>query len=63
MITLLVGVLVICALVALIWWAVPALGVPQPLARVVTVGSVVLAFIFILLLVLQAFGIAVPSLR
>ena len=56
MIHLVVYVLVICALLSLVYWAVGAYGTPEPVARVVRVSAVVFAFVVILILLLNAFG-------
>jgi len=58
MIELIIYALVICALLALVYWAVPALGTPEPVARVVRVGAVVIAFVVLLVLLLNAFGMS-----
>ena len=58
MITAFVWILVICVVVALLHWAVTAMGTPEPLARIVRVGSIVLACLFILLIILQLFGMS-----
>ena len=58
MIELIIYALVICALLALVYWAVPALGTPEPVARVVRVGAVVIAVVVLLVLLLTAFGMS-----
>lgn len=58
MIFLIVYVLVVCALLALVYWAVTALGTPEPVARVVKVGAIIVAFVVILILLLNAFGMS-----
>jgi len=57
MIYLIVYVLVVCALLGLVYWAVPALGTPEPVARVVRVGAIIIAFVVILLLLLNVMGV------
>jgi len=63
MIYLIVYVLVVCALLALVYWAVPALGTPEPVARVVRVGAIIVAFVLILILLLNAFGMSTGGLQ
>jgi len=63
MVYLIVYVLVVCAMLALVYWAVPALGTPEPVARVVRVGSVIIAFVVILILLLNAFGMSTGGIQ
>jgi hypothetical protein len=64
MIFAIVWTIVICGLAALAHWAVGALGTPEPLARVVRVGSVVIAIVVVVLLWLGVFGMAtMPPLK
>jgi len=58
MVYAIVWTVVICGLAALAHWAVGALGTPEPLARVVRVGTVVIAIVIIVLLWLNVFGMA-----
>lgn len=60
MLQVLVWTILICGGVALVYWAVGALGTPEPLARVVTVGSVCIAIIVIVFMWLGLFGLAPP---
>jgi hypothetical protein len=60
MVNAVVWTIVICCLVALAHWATTALATPDPLARVVRVGSVVVAIVVILFLWLGVFGLAPP---
>jgi hypothetical protein len=67
MLTALIYIIVICGALALVHWAVGALGTPEPVANIVRVIAVVLAIIFIVVIVLNLFGmstgIETPPLR
>jgi hypothetical protein len=56
MLQVLVWTVLICGGVALLWWAVGALATPEPLAKVVTIGSVVIAIIVIVFMWLKLLG-------
>lgn len=58
MVYAIVWTVVICGLAALAHWAVTALGTPEPLARIVRVGAVVIAIIIVVFLWLGVFGMA-----
>jgi hypothetical protein len=58
MIYAIVYTLLVCGLLALVYWAVAALGTPEPLARVVRVGAIVIAIIVVVLIWLNLFGMA-----
>jgi len=60
MLTAIVWTVLICGAVALVYWAVPRLGTPQPLANVVMVGAVVIAIVVVVFLWLGLFGMAPP---
>jgi hypothetical protein len=60
MLQVLVWTVLICGGVALVWWAVAQFGTPEPLAKVVTVGSVVIAIIVIVFMWLNLLGMAPP---
>jgi len=60
MLTVIVWTVLICGAVALVYWAVPQLGTPEPLARVVMVGAVVIAIVAIVFLWLGLFGMSPP---
>jgi hypothetical protein len=61
MLVTLVYLLVICAVAALVYWAVDALGTPEPINRIIKVAVVVIAVIAIILLLLRLFGIDAPN--
>ena len=58
MVGALVYVVILCAITALVYWAVDALGTPQPINKVVKVAVVVIAVLIIIGLVANLFGIA-----
>ena len=60
MLTVIVWTVLLCGAAALIHWAVPRMGTPEPLARVVLVGSIILIIIVIVFLWLGLFGMAPP---
>jgi len=49
---------VVCAVAALVYWAVDALGTPEPIARIVKVAAVVIAVLIIILIFLRMLGMA-----
>lgn len=57
MIAALIYILVLVIVVALIFWVIRTLGVPEPLGRIITVAVVVIAVLIVVLLLLQAFGL------
>lgn len=48
----------ICGGAALVYWAVPRLGTPEPLSRVVLVIAVVVAIVLVVMVWLRVFGMA-----
>lgn len=58
MLIALIYLVIICAVAALVYWAVDQLGTPEPINRIVKVATVVLAVLIIILIVLRVFGIA-----
>lgn len=56
MIRQVIWIIVVCGALALVYWAVDALGTPQPVNRVVKVVAVVLALILIVSIVLGMIG-------
>lgn len=57
MIYAIVWTILICGGVGLVYWAVPRLRTPEPLANLVLVGSVVIAIVIIVFLWLGVFGL------
>jgi hypothetical protein len=53
-----VFVLLICGAAALIYWAVPKLGTPEPLARIVLVLTMVIAIVAVVFVILSLIGMA-----
>lgn len=60
MVSALVYLLVVAAIAALVYWAVDAMQVPEPINRIVKVVTVVIAVVVVILVVLQLFGLATP---
>lgn len=57
MIAAVVWTVVICGFVALAHWAVTALATPDPLARVVRVGAIVIGIALVVMIWLRVFGL------
>lgn len=57
MIGTVVYLVLVLVIVAVVYWAVDALGVPEPLNRIVKVGTVAIAIIIVVVLLLQILGI------
>jgi hypothetical protein len=53
----LIYLVVIAAVAGIVWWAIDQLHTPEPINRIVKVAVVVIAFLFCLVIVLQAFGL------
>ena len=58
MIREIIWIIVVCGALALVYWAVDALGTPDPVNRVVKVVAVVLALILIVSIVLGMLGMS-----
>jgi hypothetical protein len=56
MIETFIALLLICVVAGLFYWAIGALGTPDPIARFARVGIVLIAALFIIYLVFGAFG-------
>ena len=58
-----VYILLICGAVALIYWAVPQMGTPEPLARIVRVLSMIIGIVLVVFIVLAMIGMggSLPS--
>lgn len=61
MITLAVSLILVLVVVAVVYWAVDALGVPEPLNRIVKVGVVAIAIVICVVLLLQLLGIIIGT--
>ena len=57
MIATLVTLVIICAIAGLAYWAVNALGTPEPIRRIVTVAIVVIAALIVIGLIAGLFGV------
>lgn len=51
-------ILLVLVLIAVVYWAVDALGTPEPLNKIVKVGSVCIAIIIVVFVMLQMLGMA-----
>lgn len=60
MLVTLIYLVVVCAVAALVYWAIDALQTPEPINRIVKVAVVVIAVLVLIVLILQLFGIAAP---
>jgi hypothetical protein len=56
MIEAFVGILLICVVAGLFYWAIGALGTPDPIARFARVGIILIAALFIIYLVFSVLG-------
>lgn len=60
MFSLLVYLLVVFIVLGFVWWAIGALGIPEPLARIARVILILIALIFAIYLLLSLVGQAPP---
>jgi len=60
MFSLLVYLLVVFIVLGFVWWAIGALGIPEPLARIARVLVILIALIFAIYLLLSMVGQAPP---
>jgi len=60
MLSLLVYLLVVFMVLGVVWWAIGALGIPEPLARIARVILILIALIFAIYLLLSLVGQAPP---
>ena len=51
-----ISILLVCVVACLFYWAIGALGTPDPIARFARVGIILIAALFIIYLVFGAFG-------
>ena len=60
-----VYILLICGAVGLIYWAVPQMQTPEPLARIVKVLSMIIAIVLVVFIILSMIGMggAIPALK
>lgn len=57
MLVALIYLVVLCAFAAVAYWAVDALGTPQPINRIVKVAVVLVVFLVVILIGLRLLGI------
>lgn len=58
-----VYILLVCGAVALLYWAVPQLGTPEPLARIVRVLGMVIGIVLVVWIILAMIGMGTPMPR
>lgn len=51
-----VYILLVCGAVALVYWAVPQMRTPEPLARIVQVLAMIIGIVVVVWIVLQMIG-------
>lgn len=62
MVTVIAYIVLMLVLVSVVYWAVDALGTPDPLNRIVKVGIVAVGIIVVVLLFMQLLGVSTGGL-
>lgn len=61
MLVALIYLVVLCAFAAVAYWAVDALGTPQPINRIVKVAVVLVAVLIIIVIALRLLGLDIDA--